>query len=295
MKSGVVTAVKMIKWYGQLGEERGEFMIKMVVTDIDGTLLPEATPVPEQEVTEVIERLLDCGVRVVLASGRPYSSLRNLFPTLRDRLTYLCSNGSVVMEGEDPLEAVPIGSPEEISRVLDFAKDRGENWHIDSWSKSYTECTDQAYLDFITSVGVEIESVDDVQALGVPVTKLSIVYPDGPDPHFYDTDLDHFKEIFSVAPAGLVFMDFNRRGVNKGSAVRKICDTYGIGPEEYMVFGDAMNDLTMLAPARNSWCSVRSVDAVKAACAHTFDPPEEGGVLGILRALAEEMDGGTDR
>lgn len=266
-------------------------MIKMIVTDIDGTLLPEAMPVPPQEVTEAVERLLDLGVRVVLASGRPFSSLRNLFPTLRDRLTYLCSNGSVVMEGEEPLEAVPIGNPGEISRVLDFARERGQNWHIDSWSKSYTECTDQAYLDFVAGVGVEIECVDDVEALGVPITKLSLVYPDGPDAHFGDPDLEPFKEIFSVAPAGLVFIDFNRRGINKGSAVKKLCDTYGIKPEEYMVFGDAMNDLSMLAPAENSWCSVRSVDAVKAACAHTFAPPEEGGVLHILQELAEEMDG----
>ena len=37
-------------------------MIKMIVTDIDGTLLPEATPVPPAEVTRVIGRLLDLGV-----------------------------------------------------------------------------------------------------------------------------------------------------------------------------------------------------------------------------------------
>ena len=57
-----------------------------------------------------------------------------------------------------------------------------------------------------------------------------------------------------------------------------------------MAFGDAMNDLTMLAPAKNSWCSERSVDEVKAACAHIFAPPEEGSkgtVLQILRTLAD--------
>lgn len=265
-------------------------MIKMIVTDIDGTLLPEASPVPSAEVKEVIGKLLDLGVRVVLASGRPYSSLRNLFPELRTRLTYLCSNGSVVMEGEKPLEAVPIGSPGEISLALNFARDRGKAWHIDSWSKSYTESGDQAYLDMVLGVGVDIERVENVEELGVPITKLSIVYPDGPDRHLADADLDPFKEIFSVAPAGLVFMDFNKKGVDKGSAVKALCDSCGIGQEEYMVFGDAMNDLPMLAPAKNSWCSVRSVDALKEACAHTFAPPEEGGVLKILQALAEEMD-----
>ena len=63
-------------------------MIRMIVTDIDGTLLPEAMPVPPAEVTRVIGRLLDLGVRVVLASGRPYSSLRNLFPCARNDLLH---------------------------------------------------------------------------------------------------------------------------------------------------------------------------------------------------------------
>ena len=264
-------------------------MIKMIVTDIDGTLLPEATPEPAPEVTEVIRKLLDLGVRVVLASGRPYSSLRNLFPELRERLTFLCSNGSVVMEGERPIQAVPIGNEEETRRVLDFARNRGEAWHIDSWSKSYTETSNQEYVDLVRGVGVDIERVENVEALGVPLTKLSIVYRDGPDAHLQDEDLNVFKESFSVAPAGLVFMDFNRKNVDKGSAVAELCKTYGIGQEEYMVFGDAMNDLPMLAPAMNSWCSVRSVDALKEACAHVFAPPEEGGVRKVLEALADEM------
>lgn len=264
-------------------------MIKMIVTDIDGTLLPEASPVPSEEVTGVISDLLDLGVRVVLASGRPYSGLRNLFPALRERLIFLCSNGSVVMEGDRPLRAIPFGTEEQISRALAFARGRGEAWHVDSWAKSYTESDDQEYFDMVIGVGVDLERVDDVEALGVPLTKLSIKYPDGPDAHFFDDDIEAFKKEFSVAPAGLVFMDFNRSDVNKGSAVKHICEVYGIGSDEYMVFGDAMNDLSMLAPAENSWCSVRSVDALKEACAHTFAPPEEGGVMLILRELAKKI------
>ena len=64
-------------------------MIKMIVTDIDGTLMPEASPLPSAEVTGVISDLLDLGIRVVLASGRPYSSLKHLFPALGARHTVL--------------------------------------------------------------------------------------------------------------------------------------------------------------------------------------------------------------
>lgn len=264
-------------------------MIKMIVTDIDGTLMPEASPIPSEEVYGVIRELLDLGVRVVLASGRPYSSLKTLFPDLGSRLVFLCSNGSVVMEGDQPLEAVPFGTEEEISRLLTYARGRGEAWHVDSWEKAYTESDDQAYLDMVTGVGVDIEKVENVEALGVPLTKLSIVYPDGPDGHFFDPDIEEYKKEFSVAPAGLVFMDFNRKGINKGRAVKRVCEAYGISQDEYMVFGDAMNDLSMLAPAKYSWCSVRSVKALKEACAGTFAPPEEGGVVGILKELADSL------
>ena len=264
-------------------------MIKMIVTDIDGTLLPEAAPVPPAEVTQVITRLLDLGVRVVLASGRPYSSLRNLFPQIRERLTYLCSNGSVVMEGEKPLLAVPIGSREEITWVLNFARGRKQAWHIDSWSKSFTESEDRAYLDMVRGVGVDIERVENVEALGVPITKLSIVYPDGPDAHLYDADLEAFKDTFSVAAAGLVFMDFNKRDVNKGSAVKDLCETYGIGQEEYMVFGDAMNDLGMMKSAARSFAVRNAPEPVLAAATETMAPPEEYGIVDVLSSLCRTL------
>ena len=186
-------------------------MIKMIVTDIDGTLLPEATPVPPEDVTETLRSLLDLGVRVVLASGRPYSSLRTLFPSLLDRLTFLCSNGSVVMQGDRLLYAELLGTEEEINEILTFARQSKQPWHIDSWAKSYTEVHDAEYLGLIRTVGVEIDEVENVEELGVPITKMSLGYSDGPDAHYNDPDMLHYRKIFSVAPAGMVFMDFNRK------------------------------------------------------------------------------------
>ena len=73
------------------------------------------------------------------------------------------------MEGERPIQAVPIGNEEETRRVLDFARNRGEAWHIDSWSKSYTETSDQEYVDLAKEVAVYISK----KLRGVDGQKLS--------------------------------------------------------------------------------------------------------------------------
>ena len=54
-------------------------MIKLVVTDIDGTLLPEGTDQLNPELFEVIRTLKKKGIQFAVGSGRQYMSMRYLF------------------------------------------------------------------------------------------------------------------------------------------------------------------------------------------------------------------------
>lgn len=69
-------------------------MIKLIVSDIDGALLPIEGRFPSPELDKILTQYLDSSTIVALVSGRPLSGLINLFPTLRDRLIYLCCNDS---------------------------------------------------------------------------------------------------------------------------------------------------------------------------------------------------------
>lgn len=262
-------------------------MIRMIVTDIDGTLLPNASPPPgpDSEAAATVKAVLDSGIRIVLASGRPFSALRRLFPDLHSRLSYICSNGSVVAEGDEIIRAVPLGSQQKLRNLMAYVRKRGEPWHIDAVEDVVTETYDEAYIDIIKTVGCTWAVVEDVLALDKPLCKMSLCYWDGSAGHFHDPEVEVLKKDFNVAPAGMVFLDLNSPDADKGKAIRFLCDRYGIAPEEYMVFGDAMNDLSMLQGAPNSWCSEQSPEKVKKVCRHTFAPPEEGGVLKILQGM----------
>lgn len=78
-----------------------ESNIRLVATDLDGTLLIGGRNLPRPEAFPIIERVCDAGVLFLAASGRQYASLRHLFEPVADRIGYLCENGGeVIWQGE---------------------------------------------------------------------------------------------------------------------------------------------------------------------------------------------------
>ena len=55
-------------------------MIKLIASDIDGTLVKDGTLAIDREYMEVIGRLIDKGIVFVACSGRQYRSERKLLP-----------------------------------------------------------------------------------------------------------------------------------------------------------------------------------------------------------------------
>ena len=80
-------------------------MIKMVVTDVDGTLVKESTLNINPEYFEVIRKLTEKGIKVVMASGRQYESIRKLIEPVQDLVWYI-ADGGATMKMDNGLEAV---------------------------------------------------------------------------------------------------------------------------------------------------------------------------------------------
>ena len=75
-------------------------MIKMVCSDLDGTLLQYGEKSSlRAKIFDEIRALHDRGILFCPASGRQYTSLRKLFAPVADDCIYLCENGAVVYRG----------------------------------------------------------------------------------------------------------------------------------------------------------------------------------------------------
>ena len=79
--------------------QEGGSMIKLIASDIDGTLLEEGTDGINPEIFTVIRELKKKGIVFAAASGREYASLRRLFQPVKDDIYFIADNGASVMYG----------------------------------------------------------------------------------------------------------------------------------------------------------------------------------------------------
>lgn len=69
-------------------------MIKLIASDVDGTLIQDSTPDLYREMVETIYKLKKKGILFCAASGRQYFSLRNVFRDVADEIAYIAENGA---------------------------------------------------------------------------------------------------------------------------------------------------------------------------------------------------------
>ena len=87
-------------------------MIKLIATDIDGTLLKDGTLMLDPEYMTVIDKLTEKRIIFVACSGRQFISERKLFAPIRDKLLYITDGGTVV---RTPLKILKVHTlPEDV-------------------------------------------------------------------------------------------------------------------------------------------------------------------------------------
>lgn len=100
-------------------------MIKLVVSDIDGTLLSEGTTKVKLELFEIIRELKARGVMFAAASGRQYASMRHVFAPVANDIIFIAENGTNVMCREQNISSryIDEGAAKELVRFMREQKD----------------------------------------------------------------------------------------------------------------------------------------------------------------------------
>ena len=98
-------------------------MIKLVASDLDGTLLQNEAQELTPRAIDLIHQLTQKGVRFVAASGRQYDNERRVFDAIKDDISYIAENGSVCIHNGEVISRSTI-DPDLCSRILDDKKRR---------------------------------------------------------------------------------------------------------------------------------------------------------------------------
>ena len=260
-------------------------MIKLVATDIDGTLIGDGENKLNPRMNDLILELKEKGILFVAASGRQYPSIWKLFENVKDEMIFVAENGAyVVCRGVD-IDEVAMDRELAVKLIKELRTLKDSFFTVSVKEKFYIETKDKEFLDLlIHGYKNEVAVVEDVLELDLNIIKISIYKKDGAD-ELAKTMVPKWEDRFKVVLAGHEWLDFMDLRVDKGNAIKKIQEVLNIEIDETMVFGDNINDLGMFERAKYSYAVENAREEVKAAAKYMTDTNKNGGVIQILETL----------
>lgn len=260
-------------------------MIRLIVSDIDGTLVQDGGNQLNPEYFDVILELKKKGIHFVAASGRQVASIETLFAPIREKIFYLGDNGAYVGCYGRNLFLYPMDREIALQLIGDIRSNPSLEVMVDGPRTAYMETKNQEFITWMREeYKFELEVVEDVTKVEDEFIKISAYKKEDIQSQvqfFYDKYRDKLK----ITIAGDMWMDCMKTDVNKGNAVRLLQESLDIKPEETMIFGDQLNDIEMLNQAYYSFAVGNARDEVKKAARFQTDINKNDGVLKVLKTL----------
>lgn len=258
--------------------------VKMVVTDMDGTLLNSKSEV-SGHFFELYEELKFHNVKFVAASGRQYSSIKEKLNSIAKEITIVAENGGYVKQGEAELESIYL-SRENVELLLPSVKEAKELYTVLCGKKAaYIEQDQTKFVNILKEYYTQFTILDDFSQLpDDDIFKVAIYHFESSEKYIYPA-VKHLENKFQIKISGENWVDISNPIANKGRAVKLLQDKYGISKNETMVFGDFNNDLEMIERGFFSYAMSNAHDNVKKAARFQTKSNNELGVEIILQDL----------
>ena len=219
--------------------------IKLIASDLDGTLLRNGARELREETCGLIAKLQEKGICFMASSGRQYDSLRNLFFPIRNEISYLTQNGaSAIVQGK--LLFAECMKKETADQLVDEVSSmEGVDIMLGAWNCGYLPAGNDRFFRVLRDeIHTHAEPVPDLHAYTHLCSRISLYEEDGiRDLSFWQKK---YGRDFMVVTGGRQWADMMPKHVNKGTALRRILRCLSIPEEEVLVLGDQINDLEIL-------------------------------------------------
>ena len=228
-------------------------MIKLIAIDLDDTLLDSKKQISEAN-RQAIKEALDKGVKVVIASGRPYFRVQPILKELgfdKEEHYVITYNGGRISNGDESkiMMSHVIAQPylQEITTLIESL-----NLHYTVYQEQEVFAT--SILDVIRDKPVfkgllfKIITQEDIKQITFAnkvivadlATKISECRP---------LIEDQLRGQFNILRSTPNFLEILPIKASKGLALGYLCQLLKLKPEEVMAIGDEENDLSMFEVA----------------------------------------------
>lgn len=265
-------------------------MIRLIATDLDDTLLDDRSRLPKQNIL-ALQEAARRGAIVTIATGRMTGAAMPFAQKIGVRTPMILYNGALVY---DPAEkraiyeqSIPLSLAREILRAAEeeglYIQYFDRNGYFYAKHCGYT----RTYGALIGVAGTET---------GIPLSewisenamKLLMVTPEAERDAVCERFRRRFGDRVHVMGTRRSYIEIVADGVDKGAALQALAAALGVDREDVAAFGDAQNDVGMLAWAGHGYCVQNGCAAAKAAARHIALSNEECGVAAAIRDMIDD-------
>lgn len=269
-----------------------EFPIRMIVLDIDGTLVDDDLVLGDRT-HAAIGRAVHRGIHVSLVTGRMTSSALRFAASLGLRDPVIGYQGALARDV--PARADRVGrllrhiplQPEVARAAVDWSRSVGLDPHVNHLEQLVITADDPGVDDYSAFLGTRAIRVPDLCAwIRRPVTKVVAVGPPGRPIALLEAARDRFRGRADVTVAHPRFLEFVAPGVSKGEAVRWLARRSGIPLAHVLAIGDQLNDVEMLSAVGHGTAMPHGPAEVISAARYVAPPLAVEGAAQVIEGLA---------
>lgn len=263
----------------------GGVKIRLVATDLDGTLLDPAGLVDDRTV-RAVAAARSVGIHVIPVTGRPPQGIWAIAERGCLGPFGICSNGAATVD----LASRQIIETETLARDIAVRLAEAMRAAIPGIHLAVDEADHFFYEPgfFETHAGWDetvIEVPDITGVLGADCLKLVARRPGIVAPDLIAQLEDHIGEEGHLTTSGLDWVDIGAPGITKAYAIERVCDRLGVSVDEVVAIGDNYNDLSMLAWAGTAMAPANGVPEVLAVATRILPTNADHGVASYLEEL----------
>lgn len=260
-------------------------MIKLIATDLDGTLLDENGKLPRDFEKVLKDLTTNYSAKFIAASGRPYNTLKEDFKDLTNDIIFVSDNGALITDCDKIIHTNFIESKLVNALISHYRKINKGKLDIILSCKScaYIESTNERFIKEMEKYYYKKEIVNNIEDITDDVLKITIC--DFED--IKETAETHFNPIFEndlqLSFSGSIWLDITDKRTTKGAGLKKIQERYAITMAETMAFGDYYNDITLFEKAYYSYAMDNASDFIKSKAKFVAPSNINHGVTEVLK------------
>ena len=276
--------------------EKKKMDIRVIATDMDGTLLDPKGQLDLPRLEKILDKLDQCDIRFVIATGNEVHRMRQLLGHLAERVVLVVANGARIFENNELIQA-QTWDDAMVDRALAHFKGRecqdqfvvtAMNGGFVKTGTVFTELDKFMTPEMIEKLYQRMNFVDEFDPnLFGGVLKMSMVVGEERSKSVLQEINDLFDGHVRAVSSGYGCIDILQDGIHKAWGLVELLKRWNLKPEQIMAFGDSENDIEMLELAGISYAMENAEEAVKRVATKVAPANSQAGVYKVLENWLE--------